>query len=148
MGKEEKKVVLVIEDDAETVMLFHLALKQHGIKMVAKLSGEEGLAAMNAVRPDLVLLDIMMPGMDGWEVYQRMKASPRLAGIPVIVVTARVEAVAKMYGQCFDKAADYVVKPFGVRSLINKVQYHLTAQTKSCIGESHSLPGGQEEAPG
>ena len=136
---EEEKVVLVIEDDAETVMLLHLALDRQGIKMVAKFSGEEALATMTALKPDLVLLDILMPGMDGREVYRRMKASPRLARIPIIIVSALLESTARMQDHCLDEETEYIVKPFRVNVLVDKVKQHLVAPARCATGRQQSL---------
>lgn len=132
MGEEEEmeqqeKVIFVIEDDAEMVLLLHLMFRQHRIKIINKLTGEESLAAMKTQKPDLVLLDIMMPGLDGWEIYQRMKNSTELREIPIIVVTAKPEWLARRDGQFFDRVVGYVVKPVKPLSLIGLVEHHLTA---------------------
>lgn len=129
--EKQEKVVLVVEDDAEAVLLLRLMFRQHGIKIVAKPNGKESLAAASTLEPDLVLLDIMMPGMDGWEVYQQMKASPRLRRIPIIVVSARPEPIARMQGQIFDAVAGYVRKPFNPKSLVALVERNLASPPTS-----------------
>lgn len=129
--ENQEKVVLVVEDDAETILLLRLMFRQHGIKIVAKPNGEESLAAANTLKPDLVLLDIMMPGMDGWEIYQRMKASSKLQEIPIIVVTARPKSIARMHGQYFDAVDGYVAKPFDPRSLVALVESCLASPPTS-----------------
>lgn len=121
VGKQEK-VVLVIEDDAEMVLLLRVMFRRQGIKIIPMYTGEESLAAMKALKPDLVLLDIALPGMDGWEIYQRMKASPSLREIPIIVVTIRSESVSRRNGHSFDGAAAYVRKPFDPRSMVALVR--------------------------
>jgi CheY-like chemotaxis protein len=73
------------------------------------------------LKPDLVLLDLMMPDMDGWEVYQKMKTDDDLKGIPVIVVTAKAQSIDKVLGLHIAKVEDYVTKPFGPQELLQAV---------------------------
>ncbi len=70
--------------------------------------------------PDLVLLDLMMPDMDGWEVYQQMKADEKTKGIPVIVVTAKAQSIDKVLGLHIAKVDDYIAKPFSPQDLIEQ----------------------------
>ena len=76
---------------------------------------------MRQKKPDLVLLDLMMPDVDGWEVYRQMKADETLAAIPVIVVTARAQNIDKVLGLQVAKVDDYVTKPFGPKELLASV---------------------------
>ena len=71
--------------------------------------------------PDLILLDLMMPDMDGWEVYQQMKADESTKNIPVIVVTARAQSIDKVLGLHIAKVDDYIAKPFSPQELLNSV---------------------------
>ena len=73
------------------------------------------------LKPDLVLLDLMMPDMDGWEVYQQMKTDDELKAIPVIVVTAKAQSIDKVLGLHIAKVDDYVTKPFGPQELLQSV---------------------------
>jgi DNA-binding response OmpR family regulator len=73
------------------------------------------------LKPDLVLLDLMMPDMDGWEVYQQMKTDDALKAIPVIVVTAKAQSIDKVLGLHIAKVDDYVTKPFGPQELLQSV---------------------------
>jgi DNA-binding response OmpR family regulator len=73
------------------------------------------------LQPQIVLLDLMMPDMDGWEVYQRMKSNPNTSHIPVIVVTARAQSIDKVLGLHIAKVDDYITKPFGPSELLNSV---------------------------
>lgn len=79
--------VVCIEDEAPMVELLEFILKKHGYEGHMAMNGQEGLELIRSVRPDLVLLDLMLPGMDGWEVYQHMKADEVMRAIPVIIVT-------------------------------------------------------------
>jgi DNA-binding response OmpR family regulator len=73
-------------------------------------------------KPDLILLDLMMPDMDGWEVYQQIKADSGLREIPVIVVTAKAQSIDKVLGLHIAKVDDYITKPFGPQELLESVE--------------------------
>ncbi len=77
---------------------------------------------MRELLPDLVLLDLMMPDMDGWEVYQQMKADQTTRNIPVIVVTAKAQNIDKVLGLHIAKVDDYIAKPFGPQELMDSVE--------------------------
>jgi two-component system response regulator VicR len=121
MAEETKKVVICIEDDPEMIELVKLILGRKGFDLVGALGGREGLRIMRERRPDLVLLDLMMPDMDGWEVYQRMKADDNLKEIPVIIVTAKAQSIDKVLGLHIAKVDDYVTKPFGPQEILQSV---------------------------
>jgi DNA-binding response OmpR family regulator len=84
--------------------------------------GKEGLKLVREIIPDLVLLDLMMPDMDGWEVYQQMKAEESTRNIPVIIVTAKAQNIDKVLGLHIAKVDDYIAKPFGPQELIDSVE--------------------------
>jgi DNA-binding response OmpR family regulator len=90
------------------------------------MGGREGLEVIAREKPDLVLLDLMMPDMDGWEVYQKMKANEAMKNIPVIVVTAKAQSIDKVLGLHIAKVDDYVTKPFGPQELLESVEKVLT----------------------
>ncbi|RLC67329.1 MAG: two-component system response regulator [Chloroflexi bacterium] len=118
---EEKKVVVCIEDEPEMIDLVKLILGRKGFDLVGAVGGREGLETVRKLKPDLVLLDLMMPDMDGWEVYQQMKADDNLKDIPVIVVTAKAQSIDKVLGLHIAKVDDYVTKPFGPQELLQSV---------------------------
>ncbi len=122
---EEKKLTVVcIEDEPEMIDLIRLILGRKNFELMGAVGGREGLETVRRVKPDLVLLDLMMPDMDGWEVYQQMKADEELRNIPVIVVTAKAQSIDKVLGLHIAKVDDYVTKPFGPQELmasVNKV---------------------------
>jgi glucose-6-phosphate isomerase/ActR/RegA family two-component response regulator len=93
-----KKKVVVVEDEPEMADLVKLILGRKGFELVGAVGGREGLETIRRVKPDLVLLDLMMPDMDGWEVYQQMKADEELKDIPVVVVTAKAQSIDKVLG--------------------------------------------------
>lgn len=127
MSEETKKVVICIEDDPEMIELVKLILGRKGFDLVGAIGGREGLETVRQLKPDLVLLDLMMPDIDGWEVYQQMKADDELKDIPVIVVTAKAQSIDKVLGLHIAKVDDYVTKPFGPQELLQSVNKVLGA---------------------
>ena len=102
--------------------LVQLILGRRGFEVEGANGGLEGLEKVQERKPDLVLLDLMMPDMDGWEVYQRMKSDEALKEIPVIVVTAKAQSIDKVLGLHIAKVDDYITKPFGPQELLESVE--------------------------
>ncbi len=121
MAEEKKRLVVCVEDEPEMIDLIKLILGRHNFELIGAVGGREGLETVRRVKPDLVLLDLMMPDIDGWEVYQQMKADPELSPIPVIVVTAKAQSIDKVLGLHIAKVDDYVTKPFGPQELLASV---------------------------
>lgn len=121
MAADVKRVVC-IEDEPEMIDLVRLILGRKGFNVIGANGGVEGLEAVRRERPDLVLLDLMMPDMDGWEVYQQIKADSELREIPVIVVTAKAQSIDKVLGLHIAKVDDYISKPFGPQELLESVE--------------------------
>ena len=113
--------VVCIEDESEMIDLIKLILSRDGFEVLGARGGMEGLQLVEDVHPKLVLLDLMMPDMDGWEVYQRLKANPSTREIPVIVLTARAQSIDKVLGLHIAKVDDYITKPFGPNDLLKSV---------------------------
>ena len=90
--------------------------------MLGAAGGTVGIKAVREQLPDLVLLDLMMPDMDGWEVYQQMKANETTRNIPVIVVTAKAQSIDKVLGLHIAKVDDYISKPFSPQELLDSVE--------------------------
>lgn len=124
----DKKRILVIEDEAEMIDLTRIVLEREGYEVIGAVGGARGLELIKAEKPDLVLLDLMMPDIGGWEVYRQVKADPELAHIPVIVVTAKAQSIDKVLGLQVAKVDDYITKPFGPKELVASVQRVLTRQ--------------------
>lgn len=114
--------VVCIEDEPEMIDLVRLILSREGYEVIGAPGGAQGLETVEDLTPDLVLLDLMMPDMDGWEVYQRMKANPNTKHIPVIVVTARAQSIDKVLGLHIAKVDDYITKPFGPAELLKSIE--------------------------
>jgi two-component system response regulator VicR len=128
---EEKKTVVCIEDEPEMIDLVKLILGRKGFDLIGAMGGREGLDAVRRIKPDLVLLDLMMPDMDGWEVYQQMKADQELSSIPVIVVTAKAQSIDKVLGLHIAKVDDYITKPFGPQELLQSVERVLSQKKEA-----------------
>jgi DNA-binding response OmpR family regulator len=121
MNEINTKVILCIEDEQEMIDLMRLILSRRGFEILGANGGKEGLEIIRKNHPDLVLLDLMMPEMDGWEVYQQMKADETTKDIPVIVVTAKAQSIDKVLGLHIAKVDDYIAKPFSPQELLASV---------------------------
>jgi len=119
---EEKRTVICVEDEPEMIDLIKLILGRKGFDLIGAIGGREGIETVRRLKPDLVLLDLMMPDMDGWEVYQQMKADDDLRNIPVVVVTAKAQSIDKVLGLHIAKVDDYITKPFGPQELLESVE--------------------------
>ena len=117
-----QKRILCIEDEPEMIDLIRLILGRRGFQVSGAAGGKAGLEAVRSELPDLVLLDLMMPDMDGWEVYQQMKADDATRHIPVIVVTAKAQSIDKVLGLHIAKVDDYIAKPFSPQELLTSVE--------------------------
>ncbi len=114
------RTVLIVEDEFDFADVVALNLRRAGFDTVAVRSGEAGVAEARHRKPDLVLLDLMLPDIMGTEVCRRLKSDPATRGIPVIMVTARGEEIDRVVG--FELGADdYVVKPISMRELVLRV---------------------------
>ncbi len=116
--------VLCIDDEPGVIELVALILKSRNIQVDGANSGREGLKSMRQDPPDAVLLDVMMPEMDGWEVYKQMQADEKLKDIPVIIVTARTSSFEEIIARERAGVSDYVTKPFlpdDLRNSLSKV---------------------------
>lgn len=118
----DAKRIIYIEDEQEMIDLVRLILSRKGYQVKGAIGGQEGLDLVRAESPHLVLLDLMMPDMDGWEVYQQMKAGTTTRGIPVIVITAKAQNIDKVLGVHIAKVDDYISKPFSPQQLIDSVE--------------------------
>jgi DNA-binding response OmpR family regulator len=135
MGNSDKKTVLVIEDDPNTAALIALYLEREGFKPITAGDGAEGLALAWQYRPVLVILDLMLPRMDGWEVCRRLRQKSE---VPVIMLTARGEEIDRVAGLTLG-ADDYVVKPFSPRELVARVKAVLRRVQTTPAGENKLL---------
>ncbi|HXF86209.1 MAG TPA: response regulator [Anaerolineales bacterium] len=128
MVNTKLKCILCIEDEPEMIDLIRLILGRRGFEVKGATGGIEGLRMIRQEKPDLILLDLMMPDMDGWEVYQQIKADESTRHIPVIVVTAKAQSIDKVLGLHIAKVDDYIAKPFSPQDLLNSVEKVLRAK--------------------
>jgi DNA-binding response OmpR family regulator len=128
MNDRPKKSILCVDDEPEMIDLIRLILGRKGFEVLGAGSGIEGLEIIRKKQPDLVLLDLMMPDMDGWEVYQQMKANEKTRDIPVIVVTAKAQSIDKVLGLHIAKVDDYIAKPFSPQELMASVEKVMSKQ--------------------
>lgn len=126
MDETISKTILCVEDEPEMIDLIQLILSRKGYNVKGATGGVEGIKLIRELRPDLVLLDLMMPDMDGWEVYQQMKSDQTLRDIPVIVVTAKAQNIDKVLGLHIAKVDDYIAKPFSPQELMDSVDQVLS----------------------
>lgn len=119
-----QRLILIVDDLPENLQVLTGHLKAEGYEVIAANSGARALALVRNKKPDLILLDIMMPGMDGYEVCRELKKDPHSADIPVIFITARTETDDVLEGFNLG-AVDYVTKPFKSAELIARVRTHL-----------------------
>ncbi len=132
--------VLVVEDDKNLVKLVKYNLEKEGYRVVAAADGEAGLAALRKERPDLVVLDAMLPKLDGFEFLKIIRRETR---VPVLMLTARKEEMDRVLGLELG-ADDYVTKPFGVRELLARVK----ALLRRAAPADATAPGGLLKAGG
>jgi DNA-binding response OmpR family regulator len=130
MSQETIRRVVYIEDDQEMIDLVVLILSRRGYQVKGAHGGRKGLEIIFEEPPDLILLDLMMPGMDGWEVYQQLKANEKTRNIPVIVVTAKAQAVDRVLGLHIAKVEDYIAKPFRPQELIDSIEKVLSRDSQ------------------
>lgn len=123
--------ILVVDDEPDILELVQYNLQKDNYDVVSVLSGEEALARVQTSPPDLVVLDLMLPGMDGLEVCKQLKQEPRTAAIPLIMLTARGEEADVVAGLELG-ADDYLTKPFSPRVLL--------ARIKAVLRRRHSVP--------
>jgi DNA-binding response OmpR family regulator len=118
--------ILVVDDEADVLELLRLVLGKHGYEVLTGATAKDGLARAQSALPDLILLDIMMRDMDGWEALKLLKLDERTAAIPVVILSARSEPRDKIRG-LQEGAIDYVSKPFVVREILDRIERVLAA---------------------
>ena len=137
--------ILVVDDDAETAQMVRGWYKGQPVQILEAKDGDEGVRRATAEKPDIILMDLMMPGTNGFEASRRLKADPATAGIPVILLSARREPETKREG--FDAGIDhYVEKPFDldemdarIRSMIEKSKAYLRLEEEATVDDKTGL---------
>jgi two-component system alkaline phosphatase synthesis response regulator PhoP len=113
--------ILVVDDDKKIVRLVRAYLEQAGFQVFTAYDGGTALHIIRSERPDLVVLDLMLPDQDGWEITRIVRADPNLADMPIIMLTARIEDADKIVGLELG-ADDYITKPFNSREVVARVR--------------------------
>ena len=132
--------MLLVEDDARLGAMVAEYLGQHELEVTVVPDGERGLAALRRARFDVVLLDVMLPGVDGLEVCRRIRAAPEWSTLPIIMLTARGEDVDKIVGLELG-ADDYLAKPFNPRELLARIRAVLRRGATPASGAHFSAGG-------
>ncbi len=119
--KDEKvKKILIIDDDEDIISLIRIILENENYTVIGALNGDEGIKYALKEKPDLILLDIMMPGADGWEVMKMLHTDEKTRKIPVAMLTCKTDVRDKLTG-LQEGANDYITKPFSPEELITRV---------------------------
>lgn len=122
MEKQPSLSILYIEDDPEMIDLVTLILNRRGYQVKGAHGGRQGLDILQDLRPDIILLDLMMPDLDGWDVYHQIKAMDEISNTPVIIITAKAQAIDRVLGLHIAKVDDYISKPFRPQELVDSIE--------------------------
>jgi DNA-binding response OmpR family regulator len=141
-NKGNKRTILVVDDERDLVDLISYNLTRHGFGVLSAFDGNDALAVATTETPDLIVLDLMMPGLDGTEVARRLKADPRTSAIPIVMLTAKGEETDVVVGLTLG-ADDYVTKPFSMKILLARLNTVLRRNEPSAAG---GAPGGTDAA--
>lgn len=122
--------ILIVDDEPNLVLALELLMKREGHDIRAVGDGEAAVEAAKTFRPDLVLLDVMMPKMDGYEVCQRLRADPALKDVAIVMLTAKGREVEREKGMAL--GADlYITKPFSTKDVVRKVKEVLASKPEA-----------------
>jgi two-component system phosphate regulon response regulator PhoB len=124
-----KKRILIVEDEADAVKLLEFYLQRAGFELTVATDGEQALQLARASPPDLVLLDVMLPGLDGFAVCRLLRQEPRTAAVPVLMTSALAMEFAQKQGLRLG-AIEYLVKPFSPRELLARIEQILGRATE------------------
>lgn len=116
--------ILVIDDEPGIVEIVQVNLEGDGFDVISASNGREGLEKIKAEQPELVVLDVMMPEMDGWDVLRNVEQDPDIAGMPVIMLTAKAADEDYIHG-LEEGAVEYITKPFLPQELVNRIKITL-----------------------
>ncbi len=114
------KKILVVDDEEDVLKMVAFILRKKGYTVLCALNGREGLDLTQKETPDLIILDLLMPVMDGTEVAKRLKSDSKLKNIPIIILTASSDRIDEKVKEC--KAQGYILKPFDYQELLKKAE--------------------------
>ena len=132
--------VLIVDDDPDIRTLYGLLLRREGFEVIEAGSGQEALSKVKAETPTLVLLDVMMPGMNGYEVCQQIKSDPQTAHLPILMISGKTTVADRKNGMSVG-ADDFLVKTIGPRSLVSRVKDLLSPALPCDSAASVSVSG-------
>ena len=112
--------ILIVDDSPTELHLFQNMLEKSGFETLVADSGEEGVRQAESARPDCILMDVVMPGMNGFQATRKITQDPRTSGIPVIMITTKDQETDKIWGMR-QGAVEYIVKPIGQKELVSKI---------------------------
>ncbi|MDD5370000.1 MAG: response regulator [Anaerolineaceae bacterium] len=121
MPDSANRTIVYIEDEPEMIDLVTVILNRHGFTVKGAHGGRQGLDLIHSETPDIILLDLMMPDLDGWDVFQQVKNDEITRNIPVIVITAKSQTIDKVLGLHIARVDDYICKPFHPQDLIDSL---------------------------
>ena len=142
---QDKQKVLVIDDEENIIEFIRLGLRYEGFHVESASDGEQGVTAAQRINPDLVILDVMMPGIDGLEVCRRLRDNPTTHDVPILMLTAKDEVKDRIIG-LKTGADDYLTKPFDFDELLERIRAILRRQNRaraSMTGSGEGETSGQ-----
>lgn len=116
------KKIVYIDDDIEMINLIKLILERKNYLFFSALGGQAGLQLIQEKHPDIILLDLMMPDVDGWDLYQQIKSNDQIKDIPVVIITAKAQPIDRILGIQVAKVDDYLTKPFKTQVLLDTIE--------------------------
>jgi DNA-binding response OmpR family regulator len=120
----EKNLILVVDDTTTNLEIIQHFLRESGFQALTAINGARAFEQIQSRPPDLILLDVIMPGIDGFEICQKLKANPETSDIPIIFMTSISDTVSKVKGLELG-AVDYIIKPFQSEELLARIRSHL-----------------------
>jgi len=122
------KKIIYIDDDIEMIYLIKMILERKGYDIISINDGLKSFEIIKKEKPDLVLLDLMMPNIDGWDIYHQLKSNELTSEIPVIIISAKAQPIDKVLGLKIAKVNNYISKPFRPQELIDSIENILDNQ--------------------
>jgi DNA-binding response OmpR family regulator len=130
MSKINLTKIVYVEDDRDMVELVTTILNKRGFKIIGVTDSTKALTVIKKEKPAMILLDLMLPVIDGWEIYQKLKKNQDTKSIPVIIITAKTETIDRILGLKIAKADGYICKPFRLQELIESIESSLPEKPK------------------
>ena len=128
MTKNNKKKILIVDDEPDIVETLKFLVESEGFEGITALDGEEALKKAKEEKPDIIILDVMLPKINGYKVCRLLKFDSKYKHIPILMVTARSQEEDKVIGE--ETGADeYITKPFDINEIVEKIHFYLNNRT-------------------